>query len=88
MSAYLEESSTGLKWLTQQLALISAGVGDVLLELADSVMVGLNPTLLRQMNAFNILEEGASMALPVKKSVSRWAVIVTPPPTLTLSLGS
>lgn len=65
----MEESSTGLKWLASQFGPISGSVGDVLVELSDPLSVSLNPTLLRQMNAFNILEEGPSMALPARRQV-------------------
>lgn len=69
IKVYMDESSTGLKWLTQQFSPISLGVGDLLLELADAVRISLDATLLRQLNAFSLLDDGAAMALPAKRPV-------------------
>lgn len=70
VASYLEESSTGLKWLVAQLMPISPAVGDAILEVAEPLRVSLDVNLMRQLNVFSVLEEGAAMPLPAKRPVS------------------
>ena len=56
--------------VSEELQGVSDCVGDVLLELRESMTTALNPDLLRQRNALNPLEEGMNMVLPTAAALN------------------